>query len=273
MTDVKDKVEKKFFNVILWVVLPTVLFVSAFDYYYFPNNLDFWLTDLSMFISVCAYIVLFSVLKRPNEAVVFVTAGFFINAIHIFFNEGGHASNAGIIFIALGFLYSIMLSGFLRWVMHILTVICIVLLYILEDFYPDLINNIEKYHSFAFLIPLLAVYLLISITSEYLKSSYYDFSKKLAFKNQFLKEKNKSIKIWNRIFKEQASEKTEKIEKYLQGYSHELRAPLARIMGLLNLASKIQNDPEFNKEILRRIEIEAKELEFRIKSQGNILED
>lgn len=273
MPDIKDKVERKFYNMILWVVLPTILSISAFDIYYFPTNYDFWLTDLSMFISVIAYLFLYSVMKRPNEAVVFVTAGFFINAIHIFFNEGGHASNAGIIFIALGFLYSIMLTGFLRLLMHSLTLICVIFLYLLEDYFPDFVNDFEEYHFFAFLLPLLSVYLLVSVTSDYMKSSYNELTQKLAVKNQFLKEKNKDIKVWNRIFKEEANEKSDKIERYLQGYSHELRAPLARILGLLNLANKIENDHDFHKEVLKRIEIEAKELDLRIKNQGKLLDE
>ncbi|MDX1628743.1 MAG: hypothetical protein R3345_08585 [Fulvivirga sp.] len=125
------------------------------------------------------------------------------------------------------------------------------------------------------------------VTSLYLVQLTYRRSLEKANKNlelivkkrtRELIETNEELKSLNENLEEKVEERTKKIEsqlnqmiKYAHMNAHEVRAPLARILGLLELTKK-ETDPKLKEELLVKLEKNSVELDTIIKKMNRLLE-
>jgi signal transduction histidine kinase len=102
-------------------------------------------------------------------------------------------------------------------------------------------------------------------------------NEKLKHLNEELTNSNEKIRLANDNLEDMVYERTKKINdqllqlsKYAHMNSHDVRAPLARIMGLTQLL-EIETDDSARKDIIKKMSSATKELDWVIKSMTQIL--
>jgi signal transduction histidine kinase len=184
------------------------------------------------------------------------------------------------VFLIIGFAYSILLKGRLMWWMHGITFCVLVALFWIEALSPTLYHEASTNEVVSLAITYLVLYFLMTATTGMLKRRYDLIHEELMTVNQNLVENAVEIEAQNemltksydkvndlnRVLEQTVEDRThhinrqnEQLLKYAYINAHQVRGPIARLLGLINL-SKMDSSLGFP-ELFKMIENETHEID------------
>ena len=238
-------------------------------------------TDFGVFLSLTVSFLILHFFKKHNLSVLCFTISLLSLMMYEMLHFGGYNLGIGItVIIVIGYAYSIMLKGNLRILMHTSTLIVLVLLLLYQYNFPEKFITYGEIDLLGIAIPYIFIYLIISYTSGLLKDKLDNANDDLYLKNDELNDKNREIETQNEELNAQQDEmsninakleehveerthklqeKNEALSRYGFKNAHNLRGPLARILGLLAM-NKIDNSIPIEA-LLEMIDKEANEID------------
>lgn len=122
---------------------------------------------------------------------------------------------------------------------------------------PEQIAKIEVYKGLVYV--LITGMLLFYLMRRRIKVEKFLFGKLRETRKELIKSKEKLV------------EKNKSLEEYAFITSHNLRRPLANILGLVQLFDEKKSDDDLNKEIIEKLKTSAEELDEVIKQTTKVL--
>lgn len=122
---------------------------------------------------------------------------------------------------------------------------------------PEQIAKIEVYKGLLYV--LITGMLLFYLMRRRIKIEKFLFGKLRETRKELIKSKEKLV------------EKNKSLEEYAFITSHNLRRPLANILGLVQLFDEKKSDDDLNKEVMEKLKTSAKELDEVIKHTAKVL--
>jgi len=122
---------------------------------------------------------------------------------------------------------------------------------------PEQIAKIEVYKGLVYV--LITGMLLFYLMRRRIKVEKFLFGKLRETRKELIKSKEKLV------------EKNKSLEEYAFITSHNLRRPLANILGLVQLFDEMKSDDDLNKEVIEKLKISAEELDEVIKHTTKVL--
>jgi len=149
-----------------------------------------------------------------------------------------------LIFITLGFIYSLLLKSRSRWVMHSTTLIGLIILFILQYMHPEFFQGKGGPSIITVGLPYFVIYLSIGLSTMFLKDKYDIQKEELLIRQNELNAINNNLEalVDERTMK--VILKNEQLSKYAFTNAHDVRGPLARILGLI-IVAKLEKDPDY----------------------------
>ncbi len=270
-------IEKFFLKRLLQIVIVGVFLILLSNLLFSPSNYQGIAIAIAVLISG---LISFLIKERfPNFAVILITLVALIMISYQKYMLPNSTTSLAIV-LMIGFTYSVMLKGKKMWVMHIFVFIILNSIFIIQS--KDLIRAG---------ITNSVLYFIITYASGILKYNYDKIHNYLRETNIELNEKAKEIEAQNEellqiqdhlsevnnelesIVAERTSKITTQNEillKYSYTNAHELRGPVARLLGLANVY-KLEKDPEADFFIEKMVD-EALEIDLVVKRINNDLE-
>jgi signal transduction histidine kinase len=184
------------------------------------------------------------------------------------------------VILTIGFTFSILLKGRLLWFMQVITLTGVVYMFTIQTLNPEFYLKSNSNEIITTAITFVILYILVVLSAGTLKARYDSINRELKQANHELIEKSNEIEAQNEEliqsqeklhslnqFLEQAVEErtqqvllqNEKLLKYAYTNAHEVRGPIARVLGLVQL-SKV--DPSLDLPfIFEKIEHETNEID------------
>jgi signal transduction histidine kinase len=122
---------------------------------------------------------------------------------------------------------------------------------------PEQIAKIEVYKGLVYV--LVTGMLLFYLMRRRIKIEKFLFGKLRETRKELIKSKEKLV------------EKNKSLEEYAFITSHNLRRPLANILGLVQLFDGMKSDADINKEVVEKLKTSAEELDEVIKHTTKVL--
>jgi|APHig6443717497_1056834.scaffolds.fasta_scaffold302287_2 signal transduction histidine kinase len=122
---------------------------------------------------------------------------------------------------------------------------------------PEQIAKIEVYKGLVYV--LITGMLLFYLMRRRIKVEKFLFGKLRETRKELIKSKEKLV------------EKNKSLEEYAFITSHNLRRPLANILGLVQLFDEKKSDDDLNKEVIEKLKTSAEELDEVIKQTTKVL--
>ncbi len=122
---------------------------------------------------------------------------------------------------------------------------------------PEQIAKIEVYKGLVYV--LITGMLLFYLMRRRIKVEKFLFGKLRETRKELIKSKEKLV------------EKNKSLEEYAFITSHNLRRPLANILGLIQLFDKKKSNDDLNKEVIEKLKTSAEELDEVIKQTTKVL--
>jgi len=202
-----------------------------------------------------------------------------------FLNAGGYKTGIHVCAIVmLGYGNSLMLKSKLRNTMHLLILCLLVALAIIQIQYPDVVKTNQSDNIFQLFIPYIVVYFAMAYSSGILRDKYDTANEDLLIANDITSEKNQKIATQNEALNinqeklnqinlhleemvqlrtQKLWQKNEQLVKYAFENAHNVRGPLARLLGWLYLYSVDKSIPQ--EQILASIKKEAESIDEILK--------
>ena len=195
------------------------------------------------------------------------------------------------IILILGFIFSILLRGNLMWIMHSITYIGIILIFLIQLQKPALRVAPETSEVLTVGITYLVLYIIISYCTGILKLRYDEINQELRTANIELHEKADEIETQNeellqthnhlnelnRNLEDLVNERTLKIKaqnemliKYSYTNAHHLRGPIARLLGLIAI-QRLETNPDYEF-FFNKMEDQANEIDTVVKQINSDLD-
>ena len=247
-------IEKFFLNTFLAISVVGTVFALAGTIYFNPgNHITLTAQSIALFANVAAYLLRH---RFPAVSVVILT-GIILGTISFMTFQPPHNITTQLTTIILcGFIHSVMLKNKVLWIMHAFCAICIVLVFQSKVGDPSVRFSMTIGESLAAAISYSILYVLLTYTTYVLKSGYDRMHESLHTLNLQLHEKAYEIEAQNeeliqiqdnlnavnRNLEQIVNDRTAKIQqqndiliKYSFTNAHQLRGPLARLLGLAAL--------------------------------------
>jgi signal transduction histidine kinase len=195
------------------------------------------------------------------------------------------------VILIVGFLFSILLSGTFMWIMHVITVSCILAVFLVQIKVPALRLSPDGSEVVTIAITYGVLYFILSYCTIILKSRY-DFinlalrsanielvnkANEIEVQHEELLHSHESLNEMNRNLEQMVSERTAKVHaqnqillKYTYTNAHHLRGPVARLLGLINV-HKLDPNPDYNF-FMAKMEDQANEIDTVVKKINEELE-
>jgi len=250
----RSKFEHRFYELFQYILITSTVLLATFDFVVQPDNSLIVINDV---ISIVIVFLSFTLYKRSffQASVVLLTLGFLVIVVARSWVMSGYFGAVNLsILILIGFVYSLLLTKRLQGVMHGITAVgmlSILTLRVIE--HPDTVTQ-----SIREAIPYIFMYLLISIPTARLKNLYVANQTELEAANRELVKLNAEVDAQNEELR-QNHESLSHINNHLEGIveakthlvklknekllqlaftnSHKVRAPLVRILGLIDLST------------------------------------
>lgn len=242
------------------------------------------IADSGIFLSSVLSYFITRVLKKDTLSVVLFTGTVLALMTYQLLSTWGYYLGISImVVIVLGYVYSLILKGTIRLVMHGITLFVLVFVLVYQYNYPEHFVITQPMDLMGIAIPYLMVYILVSLTAALLKDRLDESNQELVLLNKDLVEKNCEIETQNEELNSHQEEmnsinvrleelveqrthslreKNEALARYGFRNAHNVRGPLARILGLINLSKMDKSiTPEM---ILSMIEKEALQIDYII---------
>jgi signal transduction histidine kinase len=291
---IEKRIEDFFLRTILSITFISVLFIVVMDWLFMDEKNFFGLggmADVSVLIAITVALVLHKFnYYLPAVLLPICVATFVLLGISILNNNS--ASTAMFAMVAVGFSVSILLKNKIKIVIHTLIFMGIVLV-----FFIHLNNYLFYLYSTRGQVVIVfstygSMYLIITYSASILKETYDRVNLELKEKNIKLLEqtvlmahqKNEVIESRNELNKmnqnletiimertNNVKQKNEYLIKYSFANAHYVRGPLARILGLLQLA-KLEETVDYPFLFLK-IDEQAKEIDIVLKKINKELEE
>ena len=288
MREIK-KIELFFLTAVLQIAMAGSLIILVADFLFAPQDFLSLLLDGIIFITCVISYALRS--KYFTLAVLFLTgitlSAMFYQCLVVPINT----STSFAIILIVGFLFSILLKGWLQWLMHSIACVSIITVFIVQTFSPALRFSSSEGDIISIALTYLVLYGIISYCTAVLKNSYDHIQHYLRNANAELKEKTKEIAAQNEeLLQAQGSlhelntnlermvhQRTEEIKaqneiliKYTYTNAHHLRGPVTRLLGLVAIQ---RLEPASNTTFFfNKIEEQAKEIDSVVKKINSELQ-
>ncbi len=181
---------------------------------------------LTMTITLVPMITFFFLKKRKiTTAIKVIVTGMIFFVLPSLFFYGGGVEGGGVLWIVFIFLYAgLVLSGKHRNMVLIYLIISTLACYIIEYFYPNVVNQHDR---FIFYVDSFISLMLVSLVCFFM----------ILFENHLFKEENE------RAQKEakRAEELNQSLNRFFLSMSHEIRTPVNSILGLNELILREEN--------------------------------
>ena len=283
-------IERFFLRNLLWIILAGILLILVTDVLIYIEDTLSIIIDVLILTSCLLSLVL---MKRFYTASVMILccvtlASMVYQCLVVPLNTT--TSMAVILFV--GFLFSILLSGTFMWVMHVITSLCIVGVFLIQVKVPSLRITPDPSEVVTVAITYGVLYSILSYCTIVLKSRYDQIN--LALRNanielvskaneieaqhEELLQSHESANELNRNLEQMVMERTEKVHaqnqmllKYTYTNAHHLRGPVARLLGLINV-HKLDPNPDYNF-FMTKMEDQAVEIDNVVKQINQELEE
>lgn len=256
------KIERFFLNILLRVIVAGVSLIFVADVILYPEDRLSLLIDGTILL---ACITSYFIRNRFHTLSVLilttiVLAAMIYQALAVPVNTTTSLS----VILVVGFIHSVMLKGKTMWLMHVLTFMAIHTIFIIQFMDPELRFSNKINEIVTVTITYSILYFILTYATGVLKASYDRIHTSLKIINVDLQEKNNEIAAQNEELlqiqdnlnelnmglERIVNERTEKIRvqndillKYSYRNAHDLRGPVARLLGLASLV-RLESPPE-----------------------------
>ncbi len=275
-------IERFFLNTLLRVVIGGVTLIFISDFILYPED------RLSLFIDVAIMLACITSYVIRNKfhtlsVLIFTTivlSSMIYQALAVPINTTTSLS----VILVVGFIHSVMLKGRTMWAMHILTFVAIHTIFFLQFQNPELRFSSKMNEIVTVTITYSILYFILTYATTVLKASYDRIHVNLKDANIDLLEKNNEIAAQNEELlqiqdnlnelnvdlERLVNERTEKVRvqndillKYSYRNAHDLRGPVARLLGLASLV-KLESPPAHDF-IMEKMVEQAHEIDHVVK--------
>lgn len=236
--DIKSRI--KYLNLMIWVLFPLVVIIGLIGVPFFSDIEPYWKTPTVLpasgflLISLISFILL--KFQKYYAAIYLYVYGFifapFIAAVN------GSASSPGLIGLMVG---GIIIASVLfrkRPAVIVSTIVTMVAALSLNVLFPDA-NQLAIFISISVVACLSALVIIFKAINDEFENSR---RKKLEEVNTTLVDQNKKLKKIN-----------DELDRFIYSASHDIRAPLSTVTGLVNLY-KVEGNPETKDAYINHIE-------------------
>ena len=255
----KESIEFYFFKSFLKVIIPGAIIITSLD---FINKTPFLVDAGVTFFFVISFLLLqFTSLRI---AVLFFSITIFVLMFYrCFALDGFYSGNRMLVFITLGFIYSLLLKSPSRWVMHSITLLGLIVLFIFQYLQPENFSGKGGPGIVAEALPYFVIYMAISLSTLFLKDKYDMQKEELLIRQNELNVINSNLEKMANERSEQIILKNEQLIKYAFANAHSVRGPLARILGLIVLA-RLEKNPDYSS-LFEKVKEEADSIDKILK--------
>jgi len=240
--------------------------------------------DLGIFLSTLIGYFISKVLNKDPLSVLFFTSVILCCVTYELLYTAGYTLGICLmVIIVLGYVYSLLLKGAQRWSMQIITFSVLLGLFFYQNSNRDQLGISPTIDIIGIAVPYIFIYIAVAYTTAIIKDRHDDSNRKLALLNNDLYEKNAEIETQNEelsthqdelsqinlrledlVEKRTLSlrEKNEALARYGFKNAHNVRGPLARILGLINVSKIDESIPK--EKILELIYIESQSIDVII---------
>lgn len=276
------QIERFFLNTLLRVVIAGISLILVSDFILYPEDKLSLIIDIVILVA-CSFSYLIRNKFHTASVLIFTTivlSSMFYQALVVPINT---TTSLSVILVA-GFIHSVMLKGKTMWIMHVLTYLAIVTIFLFQFQNPHLRFSDHMNDIVTVAITYSILYFILTYATGVLKSSYDRIHVTLKEMNIDLQEKNNEIAAQNEELlqiqdnlndlntdlERIVNERTEKIQmqndillKYSYRNAHDLRGPVARLLGLASLV-KLESPPEHDF-IMEKMVEQAHEIDHVVK--------
>jgi signal transduction histidine kinase len=283
-------IERIFLRNLLRIILGGILLVLITDVLIYIEDTLSIILDTIILVSV---LLSFALMKRYYTASVMIVccvtlAAMVYQCLVVPINTTTSMS----VIMIVGFLFSILLTGKVMWAMHIITVACILGVFVVQLEVPALRVSPDQSEVITVAITYGVLYFILAYCTVILKSRYdqINFALRLAnveliskaneieAQNEELVQSHESLNEMNRNLEQIVFERTAKVQaqnqmllKYTYTNAHHLRGPVARLLGLINI-HKLDPNPDYNF-FMSKMEDQAVEIDNVVKQINEELEE
>jgi signal transduction histidine kinase len=147
--------------------------------------------------------------------------------------DGFYSGNRIVLFITLGFIYSLLLKSPWRWIMHGVTLAGLIALFFMQLLYPQIFGGKGGSHVIGEGLPYFVIYFSIGLSTMILKDKYDLQKEELLNRQNELNAINDNLEALVNERSKKILLKNEQLTKYAFTNAHSVRGPLARILGLI----------------------------------------
>ncbi len=263
----KNNIERFFFSTFLKVLIAGGVIIVLSDVIndaLNPTNVGV----TSVFI--LTYLILrYGTLK---VAVLFFTCTIFTVMIYRGFTlDGFYSGTRMILFITLGFIYSLLLESPWRWIMHGITMAGLFALFILQLLRPEDFPAKEGTDIISEGLPYFVIYISIGLSTMILKDKYDAQKEELLLRQNEMNAINDNLEALVNERSQKIIIKNEQLTKYAFTNAHNVRGPLARILGLI-MVSKFEKEGDYPF-FFDKVKVEAESIDKILKQINDELDE
>jgi len=250
--EVKD-IEKFFLNTLLMISIVGLFLVVASDVLLYPEDtLSITIAVTLLFTFIIAYLLRHNF---PTLSVLIVTVVALITMSYQRLTVPHTTTTLSVVMIV-GFVFSVMLKGRIMWIMHCFTFVIINTIFVFH--LPDAVTAAITYSVLYFVLSYATIVLKANYDRihEHLRETNIELhlkSKEIEAQNEELLQIQDNLSELNTNLEDIVNERTAKIQiqnrillKYSYTNAHDLRGPLARLLGLASLYKlESKPDPDF----------------------------
>jgi signal transduction histidine kinase len=233
-------IESFFFSLFLKVLIAGALIIVSSDLITgSPNFVNIGVTAL--------FIISFLLRKYVSlkASVLFFTSTIFVLMFYRgFTTDGFYSGNRMIMFLTLGFIYSLLLESPWRWIMHAITLVSIFVLFVWQFLHPEFFFGKGGTDIISEGLQYFVIYVSIGFSTMILKDKYDAQKEELLLRQNELNAINDNLEALVNERSQKIIIKNEQLTKYAFTNAHNVRGPLARILGLI-LVSKLEKESDY----------------------------
>lgn len=260
-------IERFFFNTFLKVLIAGgVIIVSSDIFNDAPNLVNVGITT----VFVITYLILrYGSLK---VAVLFFTSTILIVMLYRSFSlDGFYSGTRMILFLTLGFIYSLLLESPWRWIMHGITLVCLLVLFTWQLLQPEDFLGKGGVEVVSEGLPYFVIYLSIGLSTMILKDKYDAQKEELLLRQNEMNAINDNLEALVNERSQKIIIKNEQLTKYAFTNAHNVRGPLARILGLI-MVSKFEKESDYPF-FFDQVKVEAESIDKILKQINDELDE
>lgn len=254
-------IEKFFLATLLRITLGGVGLVLIIDTFFFSEDQLSVYLDIAIFVAAALSFIIRN--RYPFASVLTITMVVLGAMVYQCLMVPLNTTLSLAIILIVGFIHSVMLKGPAMHTMHIITTVTVLAIFVMQARNPQLNFTKGTYELQTIAITYSILYFVLTYTTAVLKGAYDKLNLELKLLNGHLEQtvKDRTDKI---------IEQNEALIKYSYANAHHLRGPVARLLGLANIARLGADVPA--EEIVAKMEEQAKEIDEVVKQINRDLE-